>query len=100
MFQLRNLVNGRNVKKDPSDDVNANEDFFSAVLHGHIISAAMEVFKMDSPNGKSCVDFLPQDVSALDTEKKMIYWQQLYARSWTNLSTCPLYMTMMRNAEK
>lgn len=70
MFQLRNLVNRRNVKKDPSDDVNASEDFFRAVLHGHIISAAMEVFKMDSPDGTPCVDFLPQDVSELDTEKK------------------------------
>ena len=70
MFQLRNLVNRRNVKKDPSDDVNASEDFFTAILDGHILSAAMEVFKMDSLDGEPCVDFFPQDVFELDTEQK------------------------------
>ena len=34
------------------------------------ISAAMEVFKMDSPDGTPCVHFLLQDVSEVDTEKK------------------------------
>ena len=68
MFQLRNLVNRRNVKKDPSDDVNASEDFLRAVVHGHIIAAAMEVFQMDSLDGVPCADLFPQDPSKLDTE--------------------------------
>ena len=44
MFQLRNLVNRRNNKKD---DVNASEDFFTIVVHGHILAAAIKVYKMD-----------------------------------------------------
>ena len=40
MFQLQNLIR-RNVKKDPSDDVNTSEDFFTDVVHGHILAAAM-----------------------------------------------------------
>ena len=36
MFQLRNLVNRRNIKKDPSYEVNASEAFFTTVVHGHI----------------------------------------------------------------
>ncbi len=31
LFQLRNLINRRNVRKDPSDNVNVCEDFFLTV---------------------------------------------------------------------
>ncbi len=46
LFQLRNLTNRRNVKKDPADNVNASEDFFLTVTEGHIHAAAMQVFGM------------------------------------------------------
>ena len=70
MFQLRNLVNRRNIKKDPSDDVNASEDFFTTVVHGHILAAAMEVFKMDSLDEVPCDEAFTQDPSKLDVEQK------------------------------
>ena len=48
LFQLRNLVNRRNVRVDPSDDVNSSEDFLLTVVEGHILAAAMEIFGMSS----------------------------------------------------
>ena len=41
--QLRNVINRRNVSKDPSSNVNASEDFLEAVTSAHIVAAAMEV---------------------------------------------------------
>ena len=38
LFQLRNLINRRNVVKDVRNDMNATEDFFQTVGVGHIIS--------------------------------------------------------------
>lgn len=46
LFQLRNLLNRRNVRKDPSDDVNACEDIFLTVTEKHILAAVMQEFEM------------------------------------------------------
>ena len=45
MFQLRNLINRRNVRKDPSGDVNSSEDFIVTVVEGHILAAVMEALE-------------------------------------------------------
>ncbi len=60
LFQLRNLINRRNVKKDPSDNANACEDFFLTVTEGHILAAAMEVFEMTSLDDNLTVQRVPQ----------------------------------------
>ncbi len=48
LFQLRNLINRRNILSSPDDNVNASEDFFELVTKAHILAAAMEVFGMSS----------------------------------------------------
>ena len=49
LYQLRNLINRRNVVQDPSKSMNACEDFFtSVVVETHILAAAMSQFKMSS----------------------------------------------------
>ena len=48
LFQLRNVVNRRNVKKDPSKAVTACEEFFEMIVEAHVVSAAMTVFDMSS----------------------------------------------------
>ena len=48
LFQLRNIVNRRNVVKDPSKNVSACEDFFLLVTEAHILTAAMAIFRMES----------------------------------------------------
>ena len=76
LFQLRNLINRRNVVKDVRNDMNATEDFFETVGVGHIIAATLQFFGMedisDSPHNQSLQDAvkLPQ------------------AEKWLVLSTC------------
>ena len=41
MFQLRNLINRRNVVVTPKNDVATCEDFFVSVVEAHIVTAAM-----------------------------------------------------------
>ena len=66
LYQLRNIINRRNVVKDPSQNVTACEDFFTLVVEAHIIAAATTVFGMRSlepsilhfPKGSSELDSL------------------------------------------
>ena len=44
LVQLRNLINRRNVVKDPSKAMDACEDFFIIVVEAHIVSAVMVLF--------------------------------------------------------
>lgn len=44
LVQLRNLINRRNVVKDPSKAMDACEDFFTIVVEAHIVSAVMVLF--------------------------------------------------------
>lgn len=46
MYQLRNLINRRNVVKDPTDNVAACEEFFLLLTEAHILAAAMTLFSM------------------------------------------------------
>lgn len=48
LYQLRNLINRRNVTKTVKSDMNACEDFFEVVVTGHIIASAMELLGMSS----------------------------------------------------
>ena len=41
MYQLRNLINRRNVVTDPKKDLNACEDLFELITKAHIIAVAM-----------------------------------------------------------
>ena len=52
LYQLRNLINRRNVSKDPTSNVSASEDFFLSVAEVHILSACMTVFEMTSVDDK------------------------------------------------
>lgn len=46
LYQLRNLIDRRNVIKDVRNDMNATEDFFEAVGISHIIAVTLQHFKM------------------------------------------------------
>ena len=50
LYQLRNLINRRNVVATPMKDFIACDDFFITVLTGHIIAAAMKVLHINSPS--------------------------------------------------
>ena len=46
LYQLRNVINRRNVVKKVKSDMNSCEEFFELVVVGHIISSAMEILGM------------------------------------------------------
>lgn len=48
LYQLRNLINRRNVTKEPKSNVNANEDFIEIVVNSYILVAAMHFLQMSS----------------------------------------------------
>ena len=48
MYQLRNLINRRNVVTDPKKDMNACEDFLELITNAHILAATMQKFDMKS----------------------------------------------------
>ena len=48
LYQLRNVINRRNVVKDPMKDFNACDDFFMNVLTSHITAAAMKYMQIES----------------------------------------------------
>ena len=66
LFQLRNLLNRRNVRKDPSDDVNACEDFFMTVTEGHILAAVMQEFQMSSLEDTPSCSIFSEDSADFD----------------------------------
>lgn len=66
LFQLRNLLNRRNVRKDPTDDVNACEDFFMTVTEGHILAVVMEEFGMSSLEDTPSCTIFPEDSADFD----------------------------------
>lgn len=43
MFQLRNLVNRRNVVADVSKDMNSCEEFLEIIITSHVIATALHV---------------------------------------------------------
>lgn len=57
MYQLRNLINRRNVVKSPVKNFNACDDFFELVSDCFILTAALEVLGM-----KSLTDTPPEAV--------------------------------------
>ena len=75
LYQLRNLINRRNIVKKVKNDMNACEDFFELVVTGHVIACAMQLLGMSSINEipSSMVIQSPEDVWMKDdSERKSI----------------------------
>ena len=76
LYQLRNLINCRNVVKKPMDDLAACEDFAITVVEAHIVSATMVIFDMKTADDRPCEKFFPTGCEKLDTvqRKKFLCW--------------------------
>ena len=70
LYQLRNLINRRNVVKDPSSNVTACEDFFLHVVEAHIVTACMTTFGMSSVDDSPSTDLFPDASDELDPEQR------------------------------
>lgn len=60
LYQIRNLINRRNVVTTPKDRVNACEEFFLLVVEAYILSVAMEEFGMSSLEDEPCGSLFSQ----------------------------------------
>ena len=67
MYQLRNLVNRRNVVTNPKENEAACEDFMITVTEAHILAAAMETFEMDSLSSTPSGKYFPKGSGELDS---------------------------------
>ena len=61
LYQLRNLINRRNVVSDPKNDMNACEDFFELAAKAHIVLAAIKTFRMKKIDNKPDENMFPSD---------------------------------------
>ena len=50
LYQLKNVINQRNVKPNPKDNVTAANDFLSIITTCHILAATMKLFGMEDLN--------------------------------------------------
>ena len=48
LYQLRNVINRRNVQTNPKDNVVAANDFLSIITTRHILAATMKLFQMNA----------------------------------------------------
>ena len=55
-------MNRRNVTTKPKKDFNAHEDFFTLVVVGFVLGAAMEILGMENLEDDPCQQILPPDV--------------------------------------
>ncbi len=63
LYQLRNVINRRNVVSSPDKDVNACVDFFELVTTAHILAAAMQVFGMSSLSDSPDASLFPPGIT-------------------------------------
>ena len=70
LYQLRNLLHRRNVGKEPKQDFNAHDDFFSLIVQCHILSASMEVLGMDYLDDNPSEELIPSDVHTFSKSDK------------------------------
>lgn len=70
LYQLRNLINRRNVVSVPKNNVAACEEFFLLVVEAHILAAAMSVFGMTNLSDAPSKTFFPDGSDNLDSLQK------------------------------
>ena len=71
LHQFRNLIGRTNVKKDPSKDFNACEDFFTTVVQSLILCVCMQEFEMHSLKECPAQHVVSKD-AWLEWKKKLI----------------------------
>lgn len=66
LYQLRNLINRRNVTKAVKSDVNSNEDFLEVVVKAYILVAAMDYLGMSALDSQPLPTVVSPDIWMLD----------------------------------
>lgn len=72
MYQLKKLINRRNVVKDPSKGVAPCEEFFLLVVETHVLAAAMHLIQMTSLDDTPTSTYFPigsEDLGSLERRR-------------------------------
>jgi hypothetical protein len=91
LYQLRNLLQRRNVGKKPKKGFNAHHDFFNVVLTSHILAAAMEMFGMDNLEDEPCEGLVPLGIDTMPKEEReevLQYLVGLIVDSYIDINHC------------
>ena len=72
LYQLRNLINRRNVVANPKKDFNACEDFFLLVVKCHILAAAMSHFGMSMLSDDPSCELVPDNIVHCTEDEKWL----------------------------
>ena len=89
LYQLRNIINRRDVVKHPKNNMNACEGFFLLVTEAHILSAAMTTFKMSSASDKPSSMFFPDgfsDMGTLEQRRLLLHATKTVVDKFVDLS--------------
>ena len=70
LYQLRNLINWRNITNNPDSNVAGSEDLLVTVVEAHIVAAAMEIFETKSIEDTPSVKHFPIDCERFNSIQK------------------------------
>lgn len=96
LCQLKCLIKRTNIPAKPKDNVNAAEKFFQVVVIGHIISAALHHFNMDS------VEDIPSSVefTQICSETSVTSQAVLFHAALLNMAKTFFNITSFDNTER
>lgn len=73
LYQIRNLIDRRNITKHPKSNVNAAEDFVEVIIISHVLTAVKKYLGMNSIHDLPSPSVISHDVwMADDTERSQI----------------------------
>lgn len=87
LYQLRNLINRRNVVSKPMNAVDACQEFFLTVVEARILSTAMTLFGMNSVDGEPASTTFQLDHRICLHPRESRFYSWPLALSLTNMST-------------
>ena len=80
LYQIRNLIDRRNITNKPKDIVNAAEDFVELVTVSHILTAAMSYLGMTAVNDLPSATAVPREAWMEDDDHRRRILQSISAK--------------------
>ena len=81
LYQLRNLINWRNVTATPKSSVDACEDFLDTVVDAHIVAAALEILKITSVSDTPSSPVIPENIWLMSNDER----RDVLHMTWRNI---------------
>lgn len=88
LYQLRNLINRRNITSYPSKNVAPSEDFVQTVLEAHILAAAMEAFQMEALNDTPKCAVFTEEMTPSQTQDAFLKAASIVVKQFVDIAFC------------